>query len=1064
MSTHRPQLRSTVAAFIGFLLLAVAAPLVLLAAARQRLGHLSPLHGMSAPWTWSVRGLQDWFSGLGRGFETSDDLIVWLFRIGISLGWICVAVLLATVIGEVIFQVRHGMPSTPRRPGLGCSRLARFIASGLVAVLPVGVTPALAAQGAPALRAPAAVSAMAAPPSWADGGLQAAPPPTRGAALPSVVGTHWSTHLVVSGDSVWSIAEQVAAGRDIAAVAQVIVEANIGQQMNDGQVFTTPALIEPGWSLAIPSCGGAATQPEQASAARTPANSEAHTVVAGDSYWGIAEERLAITDDAVDGARTTHEFTIELIEINAPRLGHRDPTLLLPGEVVTVSLNASGSGSALEPFVEPAITDVPPPAVVVAESAAERVVEPVVVIDVDYRDAPRAAVTSPPTTGQPPRTTGQASPPTTEQPSATSSAQPSTTSSEITDVDIYATAASPARSALGAEMGIGSAVVLASGALALLGSRRRRQLRAAQVGQRLSPPGVIERRAELQLRSMSDGEVIARLDIALRAVARDVAAGGARVLYATVARAGEVTITFDRDCAPVHGDVWQAVRVDRWRLEESVPIVALADHARRSAQPCPALVHLGRCADGLLFVDLESIGLLCLDTSSELSSAICRHLAASLAVSPFADSLRLMTVGLEPEVGFGVCAAETLPSLDSALDAAAVSLGTTPATSRGIGGTFALRASGSTESWGPAIVVAAGVAVDDALSADLVGLCGDGGRGLGVLVDVPLAGARWTLRERDGVCTLWPIGLEVQPIGISSSDVDALHGLLDAAAEPLLAAVHPALALVGRISDPAPDVSMPGEPDWSLMVRILGPVEVCARNGGGVAFERSKALELVVWMSQHRQRATRTAARTALWDLDVRDATFANVVSDARRALARAVAPPVGEEWIGRTLTEALPLHEAVATDADLLTRRLAASRRLDSVAAREVLRPGLELVAGLPFAGTAYLWPDAEGLTSSLTLLVVAAATEFANHALAAGDIDDVFWATGQGLQALPGHEELIAIRMRAHAQHGDLSGVRNEWESYERVLLAETFDAGEPSPKLVALRRQLLLPSLAS
>jgi hypothetical protein len=133
-------------------------------------------------------------------------------------------------------------------------------------------------------------------------------------------------------------------------------------------------------------------------------------------------------------------------------------------------------------------------------------------------------------------------------------------------------------------------------------------------------------------------------------------------------------------------------------------------------------------------------------------------------------------------------------------------------------------------------------------------------------------------------------------------------------------------------------------------------------------------------------------------------------------------------------------------------------------VAARNVLRPGLELVTGLPFAGTAYLWPDAEGITSSLTLLAVAAATEFANHALTAGDIDDVFWATGQGLQALPGHEELIAIRMRAHAAHGDLSGVRNEWESYERVLLAETFEAGEPSPKLVALRRQLLLPSLAS
>ena len=45
----------------------------------------------------------------------------------------------------------------------------------------------------------------------------------------------------------------------------------------------------------------------------------------------------------------------------------------------------------------------------------------------------------------------------------------------------------------------------------------------------------------------------------------------------------------------------------------------------------------------------------------------------------------------------------------------------------------------------------------------------------------------------------------------------------------------------------------------------------------------------------HRERATRVGARTALWDLDVRDATFANVVSEARRAMARLVEPPPDE-------------------------------------------------------------------------------------------------------------------------------------------------------------------------
>ena len=82
----------------------------------------------------------------------------------------------------------------------------------------------------------------------------------------------------------------------------------------------------------------------------------------------------------------------------------------------------------------------------------------------------------------------------------------------------------------------------------------------------------------------------------------------------------------------------------------------------------------------------------------------------------------------------------------------------------------------------------------------------------------------------------------------------------------------------------------------------------------------------------------------------------------------------------------------------------------------------------------------------------------------VAIGDVDGVFWATGQGLKVLAGHEELIGLRMRAHANRGDLAGVRSEWESYERAVQADTWAAAEPSPKLVDLRRRLLSPSLAS
>jgi len=290
-------------------------------------------------------------------------------------------------------------------------------------------------------------------------------------------------------------------------------------------------------------------------------------------------------------------------------------------------------------------------------------------------------------------------------------------------------------------------------------------------------------------------------------------------------------------------------------------------------------------------------------------------------------------------------------------------------------------------------------------------------------------------------------------VGLTSADLEGVRLVLDAAEGSL-----PVHAEVVPIDSATRVANAFVEPSWSLLVRVLGQVEVVAADGSVAVCERSKALELVVWLSQHRVRPTRTAARTALWDLDVRDATFANVVSDARRALARAAAPPEGEEWIARTLTDDLPLHPGVTTDAELLAARIEYSRGLAAADAIDVLRPGVELLGGLPFAGTSFLWTDAEGITSAHVLLATGAAIELANHYLALGDVEGVFWATGQGLKVLAGHEELIALRMRAHARRGDLAGVRSEWESYERALASDPWAAAEPAPKLVVLRRELL------
>jgi hypothetical protein len=354
------------------------------------------------------------------------------------------------------------------------------------------------------------------------------------------------------------------------------------------------------------------------------------------------------------------------------------------------------------------------------------------------------------------------------------------------------------------------------------------------------------------------------------------------------------------------------------------------------------------------------------------------------------------------------------------------------------------------------LAVGAGDPAELALLATLA--CG-GGRGVGVMLDRPLAGAGALLRAADGDFVLEPLGRHVTPVGLSLAEVSAVDNLLDAAERPLPAelvdtAAQPLVVVGAEFSD-RPHV---------MVVQLLGHVSVHAADGQPVGFDRSKSQELVVWLSQHRHRPTRSSARTALWDVAVRDATFSNVVSDARRAMAKIVPPPAGQEWLGRTLNDDLPLHDLVVSDVEVLAERVAAARGLEAASAIAVLRPGVALIEGMPFAGTSYLWPDAEGITSALVLMSTSAAAELAGHYLSVGDIEGVFWATGQGLKVLAGHEELIALRMRAHAFRGDLAGVRGEWDSYERAVHADSWAAAEPSPKLVHLRRELLSPSLAS
>ena len=329
-------------------------------------------------------------------------------------------------------------------------------------------------------------------------------------------------------------------------------------------------------------------------------------------------------------------------------------------------------------------------------------------------------------------------------------------------------------------------------------------------------------------------------------------------------------------------------------------------------------------------------------------------------------------MGIEIDAHLGSLNIESHDSLAQAVEACAATVGSTTTATSGSTTTFELRAAGQGgEAWEPSLLLVVGKDNVDELALVSSLTSGGGGRGVGVMIDRPIVGAGAVLRSVGGDFVLEPLGRRVTPVGLSTADVAAVDNLLDVAERPLVATTGSGV-LAEQI-----DVVEFCERQHELVVQLFGPVGVQTRGGESVDFDRSKAQELVVWLTQHRRRPTRMSARTALWDLAVRDATFSNVVSDATAGDGQACRAAGGtgvdraDDERGSAVTR--PGGERCRA----ARRRVAAARGLESPDAIAMLRPGVALIHGMPFAGTSYLWPDAEGITSALVLLATSAAGE---------------------------------------------------------------------------------------
>ncbi len=295
MSERDPQRWSRFAlSVLALLALGVAAPIGLIAAARSRFGSANPLSGADPPWRWGSDQVGDAITG-----PIADDTVIdGIIRLSLCVVWVALAVIVVTTLAEVVHAVRHHGLGLPDIRGVGwAQRVARFIAVGLVAVLPLMTSSTSLASTLDA-RAVAAASTDPPIPSpfGASVGTRNAPTvaPSRAesTSTPSTNAAIGRIHVVAPGESIYSIAVDLAAGDSsrVLDIADELIDANVGAVMPGGQRFTNPAYIEAGWQLQIPTDIADPRADDDGSG--PVAVAATYTVEDGDTLWDIADEQL----------------------------------------------------------------------------------------------------------------------------------------------------------------------------------------------------------------------------------------------------------------------------------------------------------------------------------------------------------------------------------------------------------------------------------------------------------------------------------------------------------------------------------------------------------------------------------------------------------------------------------------------------------------------------------------------------------------------------------------------------------------------------------------------------
>ena len=809
-------------------------------------------------------------------------------------------------------------------------------------------------------------------------------------------------HTVSRRDSLQVLAERYLGNPDRWTEVFVL---NQGKLQADGEYLTDPARLQPGWELVMPADahppisaelndGESPDSSQQPDAPYTEPDDSMVTVQEGDTLWGLAAHHLNDPQKWVDIFNSNQDLI-------------QDPSVILPGwqlQMPTLEDEPAISPSTAGPLTPPLdhhITETQPLTPPLDHHITET--QPLTP-PLDHR------LSSPPQPPTPPldhlKAEAQPKPPHSDRATrvAAYAASRPIVMAGVAAPDVEQRSA-PSSQTMFAVGGLG---VFASSLGWVLARLRRTQRRRMPTGRMPVPPSETAVQLNQELQAAADPDSALFLDASLRVLSSRIAGNPPpEIIGATLSSNGvSIHLSAPGEAPPgFHPSDGGAT----WTLPRDAALESLLAEADGVPAPLPTLATIGTLDGQECLVNLEHLVVLSLEGDPEAIAELCSAMATQLASSHLADDLTVLCVGFGQDLAVFE-RVDYVPDVVSAIERIEHQQRQNQAMLGSHPDPLVSRLGSNDDFWHPMVALVPN-RVDEQEAAQLLEVCDSSV----CTVAHGLDGATWVGRFDEGVLLLHPIGLRLEPCGLSANTLDAVAELASSAkdTEGMMLAVPPSSHLLQDRQEPADDVL-----DFEIEVRVIGTVEMV---GAAQPFTSRRALDLVAYLAFHPEGADRDQLMTHIWPPDdpPSKSTLANTVSRARRALG---TNRDNEPYLPRVTPEGIyRLAPGVGTDVSRFEALVSDARSESGDRGRDHLQSALTLVRGTPFTGGAgdlFRWADF-GLRTHIDCLVDTAAHELAKRCLDAGDVEGARHAVMTSLQLVGVCEQCYRWRLMAAAEN---------------------------------------------